>query len=64
MCTMLAIAEVSLDANVVLPEFDRRICSPVFGIWQLWDPQGVVLQDEIEKVQIRAARFLTLKLGV
>ena len=34
----------------------------------LWDPQGVVLQQEIEKVQNRAARLLlaitVLKLGV
>ena len=25
----------------------------------VWDPQGVVLQQEIEKVQNRAARFVT-----
>ena len=25
----------------------------------VWDPQGVVLQQEMEKVQNRAARFVT-----
>ena len=25
----------------------------------VWDPQGMVLQQEIEKVQNRAARFVT-----
>ena len=33
----------------------------------VWDPQSILLQDELEKVQKRAARFVTcnyMKLGV
>ena len=29
-----------------------------YGSW-VWDPQGVVLQEELESVQKRAARFVT-----
>ena len=39
-----------------------------YGSW-VWDPPGVVLQEELESVQKRAARFVTgnynfMKLGV
>ena len=39
--------------GLVSPAFDYGSC--------VWDPQGVVLQQEIEKVQNKAARFVTSK---
>ena len=37
----------------------RGLLRPVFEYGScVWDPQGVVLQQEIEKVQNRAARFV------
>ena len=33
--------------------------APFWSMAAIWDPQGMVLQQEIEKVQNRAARLFT-----
>ena len=46
---------LDLQCNII-----QGTCSTSFGIWQLClGSQGVVLQQEIKKVQNRAARFVT-----
>ena len=46
--------------HVTITNIIQGTCSTSFGIWQLClGSQGVVLQQEIKKVQNRAARFVT-----
>ena len=39
---------------------DEGLARPILGYASpVWDPHGIVVQEELEKVQNRAARFVT-----
>ena len=47
-------------SNFVLPNSSLSCIRPILEYGSsVWDPQSILLQDELEKVQKRAARFVT-----
>ena len=56
---------LELYTYFILPRDDKEsaykgLVRPILGYGSsVWDPQSILLQDELEKVQKRAARFVT-----
>ena len=52
-----------MESNTCMERLEKLCtvypCSSVWDSSSVWDPQSILLQDELEKVQKRAARFVT-----